>query len=296
MRPLALADILDLDAYERVRPDYRQRVLAHKRDRRIAVGPQVTLLFEDRETLRYQIQEMTRVEQTTRPDKVQLEIDVYNDLIPGPDELSATLFIEIPDLDQIQPALDRLVGIDEHVSLVLGEDERIPARFDTRQMEEDRISAVHYLRFSLTPEQAERFRSGPPPRLRIDHPHYAHETELSEDKRASLARDLSDETPVLLDVEAARDGTSERMETLIETPTVRAIRHSGPGGRERFVVAPVRGDLSLAEADPALLAELFEVSQRVARELQGRAEQVRVRLDGLAGEAGDLRFEITALG
>jgi hypothetical protein len=296
MQPLALDDILDIDAYEQIRPEYRARVIAHKRQRRVAVGPQVSLVFEDRETLRYQIQEMTRVERTTNPEKVQIELDVYNELVPGENELSATLFIEIPELDQIQPALDRLIGIDEHVALRVGnDDEPIPARFDDRQMEEDRISAVHYIRFSLSSAQAEAFRSGPPPRLRIDHEHYAHETILDDESRTSLAADLTGATPRLLDADSVRRARAAAPDTLLETDRVRARRLSAPGTPERIVVEPTQAGATLEGADPALLSELFEVTRQQARDLRARAGSARVRLDLLAGDAGALRFEITAL-
>jgi len=143
VRPLTLDEIADLDTYERLRPRFHERVVALKRDRRVPVGERVTAVFENRETLRFQVQEMCRVERIADPRKVQQELDVYNELVPGENELSATLFIEITDLESIKPELDRLVGLDEHVSLWIG-DERIPASFDPKQMEEDRISAVQY--------------------------------------------------------------------------------------------------------------------------------------------------------
>ncbi len=307
MKRLRVDDILDIDSYERVRGDYRARVLAHKKDRRVSVGPQVTLVFEDRETLRYQIQEMARVERTTRPDKIQIEVDVYNELVPGPNELSATLFIEIPDLKEIRPALDRLIGIDEHVAILVGSsqgeesgeksgEQRVPALFDDRQMEEDRISAVHYLRFTLTPDQASAFREGPAPRLCIDHSSYSHEVELSDATRKSLAADLAGHTPVLLDPESLRQSRTGTWDVLLETATVRALRLSPAGARAHIVVEPVDAGLSLEKADPALLAELFAVAQQIARDVGGRAGGARVRLDLSAQETGVLRFEITAAG
>ena len=159
MKGLSLDDILELERYELVRAEYRARVLEHKRDRRVAVGDKVTMLFENRETVRYQIQEMVRVERIRDPGRIQDEIDTYRDLIPQHDELSATLFIEIPELSEIKPELDRLVGIDESVSIVIGEGDEevcVRGRFDERQLEEDRISAVHYVRFPFTAEERER--------------------------------------------------------------------------------------------------------------------------------------------
>ena len=160
MRPLSLEEIVPRDRYAALRPGFRDAIIAHKRNRRMAVGERVTLLFEDRETLRFQVQEMVWVEGIGEPEKIQREIDVYNELMPGDRELSATLFIEITDLAEIRPELERLVGLDEHVALSLGtgrDAEAIPARFDTKQFEQDRISAVQYIRFGLSDSQAHRF-------------------------------------------------------------------------------------------------------------------------------------------
>jgi hypothetical protein len=198
LKRLTLEEILAPDRYALVRDDYRARVMEHKRDRRVSVGNKVTLLFEDRETVRYQVQEMARIEGILDSAGIQHELDVYNELVPGRGELSATLFIEIPDLSLVKSELHNLLGIDQCVALVIGEEDAetlVCARFDERQMEADRISAVHYLRFPFTTEQFERFAGPELLRLRIDHPSYRYETELSERTRASLLRDLYDEPP-----------------------------------------------------------------------------------------------------
>ena len=148
MRPLSPEDVWDLESYETRRDAFRRAVIALKKVRRVSVGEHLTLVFENRSTLLFQIQEMARVERLRSAEAIRQEVAAYNELVPGEDELSATLFIEITELSDIRPALDRLIGIDEHVALEIG-DRRIPARFDENQMEEDRISAVHYLRFSL---------------------------------------------------------------------------------------------------------------------------------------------------
>ena len=121
MRPLRIEEIVPLDRYGSLRDAYRQRVIAYKRSRRVALGERATLLFEDRETLRFQVQEMLWVERIREPDKVQAELDVYNELMPAAGELSATLFLEILESSEIRPTLERLVGLDRHVQLVLGE-------------------------------------------------------------------------------------------------------------------------------------------------------------------------------
>ena len=130
-------------------------MIDYKRGRRLAVGENITLLFEDRETLHFQVQEMVWVEGIALPDKIQHEIDTYNELMPADRELSATLFVEITEAAEIRPALDRLIGVDEHVSLIVGDEDEaveIKAQFDPKQMEEDRISAVQYIKFALDEE------------------------------------------------------------------------------------------------------------------------------------------------
>lgn len=297
MKPLALEDILDLDAYATIRDTYRARVIAHKNQRRVSVGPQVSVVFEDRETLRYQVQEMTRVEHTTDAEKIQIEIDVYNELMPDEGQLSATLFIEIPELEKIQPELDRLVGIDEHVSLLVEgfEAEPVPARFDERQMEEDRISAVHYIRFTLSHAQVEAWKAGTAAQLRIDHANYTHATALPPETLSSLARDLADDPVVLLQPEDLRPAPAAGSDVVFENERVRARRIAAPGRIERIIVEAVAPQISLVDADGELLAELMEIAQRLARELQEQSGDVRVRLDLLAGEPGQLRLELTPL-
>jgi hypothetical protein len=202
VKPLRREEIVPLALYGPLRDAYRERVIAYKRVRRAALGEIVTLLFEDRETLRFQVQEMLWVERIHEPEKVQAELDVYNELMPGESELSATLFIEIAEAAEIRPTLDRLVGIDRHVSLVLGEgpdEARVPARFDPRQMEAGRISAVHYLRFQLGAGDRERLDDpAVRARLRVDHPRYRREEEIPPAVRAAVAASLAREPASLL--------------------------------------------------------------------------------------------------
>jgi hypothetical protein len=277
VRGIALDDILELERYELVRDEYRTRVLAHKRDRRVAVGEKVTMLFENRETVRYQIQEMVRVERIRDPEKIRDEIDAYSELIPRADELSATLFIEITELSEIKPELDRLVGIDGCVSIAIGEgdaEDCVRGRFDERQLEEDRISAVHYVRFPFDADQRERFASAELVRVRIDHPNYRAEAEIGPATRASLLRDLRDETPELLDPAAAPAAPTR--ELLLEAGRVRAYRLARPLAAEHVIVEPVEASSSFLSADPELLAESIAMVQRFAREITARAGGCRV--------------------
>jgi hypothetical protein len=190
MKRLGAGDLLDLVAYEKTRERERARVIELKRPRRIAVGPELTFIFENRDTVWFQVQEMMRTERLVESEQIQAELDVYNELIPAEHGLSATLMIEITASDRIRETLDRLIGIDEQVFLEVGS-HRVQAAFDPKQFEQDRISAVQYVRFPLGPGPAAAFRDpAQPVWLRVDHPRYQHRVPIEGDSRASLARDL----------------------------------------------------------------------------------------------------------
>jgi hypothetical protein len=191
MQKLTLRDLKGPALYVPIREDFRRHIIAERRVRRVALGPSVALTFENRHTVMFQIEEMLRVEHITEPARMQEELDIYNPLIPGPHELSATLFVEITEQAEIRPMLNRLVGIDEHLSLRLGR-ERVPGRFEDGRSEADRISAVQYVRFPLTPAQVAALGAPQPPiTLVIDHPGYQAETVLAPEVRAALAHDLA---------------------------------------------------------------------------------------------------------
>jgi hypothetical protein len=191
VKPIQAAELLDLTRYELERDRIRARVIELKRRaRRIAVGNELTFIFENRDTVHFQIQEMLRTERIVKPESIQEELDVYNALLPGANELSATLMIEIPEAQRIREVLDRLVGIDEHVFFDIG-DRSVQASFDPKQFEQDRISAVQYIRFALGPELAARFRDAAVPvALRVEHPQYRESTPIDGERRRSLAADL----------------------------------------------------------------------------------------------------------
>lgn len=194
MQPLTTADIVDIARYEAERPEFRSKVIELKRHRRVPVGDIVTLVFENRDTVRFQVQEMMRAERIVREDRIQEEVDVYNELIPGPGKLSATVFIEVTDRQNLRLFLDKLIGIDkgETTFLVIGQ-HRIAAEYEGGHSKEERISAVHYATFTLDAGQAAALApGGPPAKLVIDHPNYHEEAILSDDVRASLAADLMD--------------------------------------------------------------------------------------------------------
>lgn len=194
-RKLSLDDITDLRAYERDREAYRRGVIELKRRRRVPVGPIVSVVFENRETMRSQVQEMARAEKMVSDEQIQKELDVYNALIPEPGELSATLFIELTGEDALRDWLPRLVGIEHSVVLGLpgGAPEvvgAVPEAAHEEALTRPEITAsVHYIRFALDPAQVERFAAGPVT-LAVDHPEYRAESVLSDEVRVELLTDL----------------------------------------------------------------------------------------------------------
>lgn len=196
MKPIALADLLDIAAYERLRERRIAEVIALKRRRRLQVGPTISLLFENRETLISQIQEMMRAERTVHEPAILAEIDVYNELIPAEGELSATLFIEVEEQSRIREALDRFIGLDEgeRVCLRFETGANVPAIFEAGHSREDRISAVHFVKFRLG-EAVRRAFGNDDARIElvVRHPNYAASAEIRGEIRRELAKDL---TPV----------------------------------------------------------------------------------------------------
>lgn len=191
MKKVTMDEILDLTAYEKARPEVLARTIEKKRHRRVEVGDELTFIFENHDTAWFQIQEMLRTERIVDPAKVRAEVDVYNDFVPDRNELRATLMIEIADRTRIRSTLDRLVGIDEHVTLDVG-GHPVRATFDPKQFEEERISAVQYVRFPLGAEAAARFEDpAVEVVLRVDHPNYRAETRIEGECRRSLAADLA---------------------------------------------------------------------------------------------------------
>ena len=191
MKKLTPGDLLTLEAYSRERNAFRARVLEHKRPRSIAVGPNVTLVFEDRLTIQYQIQEMLRVERVFEPAGIQDELDAYNPLIPDGSNLKATMLIEFPDAEQRARELKKLQGIEHRVSLhVAGSHATAVADEDMDRSNEEKTSAVHFLRFELSAAQVAALRNGEPVEIGIDHAAYSARTALDAASRAALAADL----------------------------------------------------------------------------------------------------------
>jgi hypothetical protein len=202
---LTLDDILDLRAYERIRPGYRRRVMERKRVRRIALGPLMTVVFESVDTVRFQVHEMARVEKIVTDEGIQAELDVYNQLLPGPGELSATLFIELTSEAQLREWLPKLVGIESALGIELrgggdGATDSVPSVPEAGHLEaltrETVTPAVHYLRFVFTPDQVRAF-AGAEADLVAEHPAYQARTTLEPVTRAALLGDLQGRTEPL---------------------------------------------------------------------------------------------------
>jgi hypothetical protein len=277
MNPLRLDDLAGLDAYARVRDDYRRAVIAYKRGRRLAVGPQVTLLFEDRETLRFQVQEMLQVERIADPRQVQQELDVYNELMPGPGELSATLFIEIGEAARLRAELDRLVGIDEHVSLRLGppgDAQRLRAHFDPKQFEEERVSAVQYIRFRLANDDALRLADARvPAAIEIDHPGYAHAAPLPDALRESLVAGLERDPAPLFELPAAEPAQDV---LVFEQGPLRAVARGGDPADLCLRAVPPLSAASWLAGDRALGADLEQALRRAVRHVAAHSPKPRI--------------------
>jgi Protein of unknown function (DUF3501) len=198
VRKLTVEDIVDLRAYERERDEFRRRIIELKRTRRVTLGPILTVLFENTETMRWQVQEMARAERMLRDEQIAHEVDTYNDLIPGAGELSGTLFLELTSDEALREWLPRLVGIEHHLAIGLPDNESLVRGTPSDEDEErltrpDTTAAVHYLRFVFTPEQAAAFGRGPA-RVIVDHPEYGYEVTLDAVQHAALAPDVLDLT------------------------------------------------------------------------------------------------------
>lgn len=196
-RKLTLSDIADLREYERDRIEYRSQIISLKVKRRVSVGPIVTLVFENRDTMKFQIQEMARVERLITDEAIQAELDIYNPLIPDPEHLQATLMLELTTEEQLREWLPKLVGIERSVKVRIGEDGAsqtdvvsIPeASHEAQLTREESTASVHYIGFAFTPEQVERF-ANEPVSIVIEHEHYNHATPLGQESIKELLSDL----------------------------------------------------------------------------------------------------------
>ena len=187
------SSLLSLEAYARERSSFRAKVIEHKKRRTVHLGEHVTLQFEDELLIRYQIQEMLRIERIFEEDGIRHELETYNPLMPDGSNWKATMFVEFPDEAERRHMLERLKGIERRVWVQAEGAARIfaIADEDLERENEEKTAAVHFLRFELPPAFRERLRSGALLMLGVDHPHYQATCEASAEQRASLAQDLA---------------------------------------------------------------------------------------------------------
>jgi hypothetical protein len=192
MQPLTRADLMPLETYAVERPAFRARVLAHKQARRLSLSPHVTLLFEDRLTVQYQVQEMLRIERLFEPDAIQAELDAYNPLVPGGGDLRATMLIEYPDAAQRRAALATLGGIEHRVFAEVEGHGRAAtlADEDLPRSEGARTAAVHFLSFIFTADTIAALRAGAGLAFGIDDARMPLRVDATPALRAALLRDF----------------------------------------------------------------------------------------------------------
>ena len=185
--------LLSLEAYARQRDDWRRRVMEHKKHRTVHLGAHVTLQFEDELTIRYQVQEMLRIERIFEEEGIQGELDAYNPLVPDGSNWKATMLIEYPDADERRRMLGVLKGIERRVWVQVEECERVYAIADEdlERENDEKTSSVHFLRFELSAAMREQLRRGAKVTLGVDHAHYRASAELGPQARDALAADLS---------------------------------------------------------------------------------------------------------
>lgn len=190
VRPITRRDIKGPAMYAHIRDDYRQRVIELKKSRRIFIGDIVEIVFDNRLTLTMQVEEICRLENLTTDAQIEEEIRINNELMPTEDSLAATMFLVLPHDDPGTPQRMRdLVGVDEHVILHIGP-HAIRGAFEPGRSTDEKISAVQYTRYPLSPEAKQALQTpGTPIALEIDHPKYSYRVQCSEDLRASLAAD-----------------------------------------------------------------------------------------------------------
>ena len=193
MKSLASDTLMNIIEYEKVRHTYRQDIIAYKKNRRISLGPNVMLTFENEKTLTFQIQEIMRAERLVHDEQIQEEVDVYNTIMPPENGLSATLFIEVVEEAKIRPVLNKFIGLTDHQTLYLDiNGEKVYAEFEQGREEENKISSVHYVQFLFSNEQKNNFTdSESETMLGIDYKDYKYTETVPEGLQRSLCEDLS---------------------------------------------------------------------------------------------------------
>jgi len=192
MGKLTRDDLYSLEQYSKVRSEFRNKVIQHKANRRLAIGPHATLYFEDSLTMQYQVQEMLRLERIFEAEGIQQELDVYNPLIPDGSNWKATFMVEYEDVEERRAALARLIGIEKTTWVRVEGHDKVYAicNEDLDRETDEKTAAVHFMRFELTPEMIASVKRGASVRAGIDHPAYHAEVEMPVQVRNSLSVDL----------------------------------------------------------------------------------------------------------
>jgi hypothetical protein len=191
-REITRDDLMSLEQYAEQRGEFRQRVLAHKKHRQVALGPNATLYFEDRLTLLYQIQEMLRIEKVFEADGINEELEAYNPLIPSGRNFKATFMIEYADATVRAAQLEKMLNIEDLVWIQVGEHDKVwaIADEDLERSNDTKTSAVHFLRFEISDEMAQELKAGADLQIGVQHAVYTYDTLVEGDTRASLLADL----------------------------------------------------------------------------------------------------------
>ena len=192
--PLTRKDLMSLEQYSTARKDFRAKVLEHKRNRSVALGPNATWTFEDQLTMQYQVQEMLRVERIFEAESIQEELDAYNPLIPDGSNWKATFLLEFPDVDERRERLGQLKGVEDRCWVQVAGFDRVYAIADEdlERENDDKTSSVHFLRFELSPQMCEQVKAGAAIGAGIDHENYRHAVAgLPQNVRDSLAKDIA---------------------------------------------------------------------------------------------------------
>ncbi|MGB7541148.1 MAG: DUF3501 family protein [Burkholderiales bacterium] len=193
MPPIDRASLMTLEAYARERPQFRAKVMAHKKDRVVHLGDHLTLIFEDELTIRYQVQEMLRAERIFEEAGIQEELETYNPLVPDGRNFKATMMLEYPDSEERRVWLERLIGIEDKVWIQVEGCERVwaIADEDLERENDQKTSSVHFLRFELAENMAQALKRGGGLRIGVEHPHYTAALEAPATVRGSLVKDLA---------------------------------------------------------------------------------------------------------
>lgn len=193
MKKIAIDDLQSNETYEVQRPAFRKAMMEHKNKRRVDLGPNATLHFEDYMTMRYQVQELIRVENISSEDDIREELEAYNPLIPDGTNLKVTFMLEYPDEEERRQQLARLIDIENKISIKIGDEEPVYpfANEDLERSTDEKTASVHFLRFEFPEQAIEAARKGAGWSIRCEHENYSYETVVPENVRTSLVKDFS---------------------------------------------------------------------------------------------------------